>query len=539
MFNTLLQILEEGRLTDTQGRSVDFRNTVLIMTSNLGTADLRKANVGFGKADEAISYEQMKEKVNEALKQHFRPEFLNRIDDTIVFHELSKAEVTEIVDLMIKRVTKQLESQGLGLELTDGGQAPPGRQGLRPHPRRPAAAPGHPAPGRGPAVRAPPLEGVPRRRDTSSSTPSPIPETGEPVITFKATEGFQPPPMELAETGPRPSSHEARRPRRRSFGSETAEPTGRYLPASCPTEPLRPTGRGFSRFGAGSSPGAVRQAIPPGTSLPGCVSPLTARGGSSCSSGWPGHPGLTACQVQVDVQADVHADGSGTVTVGLGLDDEALAKVGDLDAQLRVDDLRAAGWTVDGPARQDGRLHLGAGHEGLRRRRGGHRGAGRGQRPRRGVPPVAGHTVDLACCRRHYRVSGTIDLTKGMQTFGDAQLSQLFGGDPFAAGVKKLEQEQGRPVADMVDVRVTVETPGGSRTYTPSLADQEPVAVAVSSSTTNWAGVAGLVLVVARGRRRGGRGAPAASGRAVAAGAGGRGAQLAAEAAGELWPVSQ
>ncbi|HEY4378645.1 MAG TPA: AAA family ATPase, partial [Acidimicrobiales bacterium] len=91
VFNTLLQILEEGRLTDSQGRSVDFRNTVLIMTSNLGTADLRKANVGFGKNDEAVSYEKMKEKVNDALKQHFRPEFLNRIDETIVFHELSKA----------------------------------------------------------------------------------------------------------------------------------------------------------------------------------------------------------------------------------------------------------------------------------------------------------------------------------------------------------------------------------------------------------------------------------------------------------------
>src|ERR687893_241133 len=101
VFNTLLQILEEGRLTDAQGRSVDFRNTVLIMTSNLGTADLRKANVGFARADEAVSYEKMKEKVNDALKLHFRPEFLNRIDEVIVFHELNRAEVLQIVDLMI------------------------------------------------------------------------------------------------------------------------------------------------------------------------------------------------------------------------------------------------------------------------------------------------------------------------------------------------------------------------------------------------------------------------------------------------------
>jgi len=118
VFNTLLQILEEGRLTDSQGRSVDFRNTVIIMTSNLGTQDLRKANVGFSKADEAVSYERMREKVNEALKQHFRPEFLNRVDETIVFHELSKAEVVQMVDLMIKRLSVQLESQGLGIELT-------------------------------------------------------------------------------------------------------------------------------------------------------------------------------------------------------------------------------------------------------------------------------------------------------------------------------------------------------------------------------------------------------------------------------------
>ncbi len=119
VFNTLLQILEDGRLTDSQGRTVDFKNTVLIMTSNLGTADLRKASVGFAKADAAVTYERMKEKAHEALKAHFRPEFLNRIDDIIVFHELSKSEITQIVDLLIRRVQKQLESQGMLLELTN------------------------------------------------------------------------------------------------------------------------------------------------------------------------------------------------------------------------------------------------------------------------------------------------------------------------------------------------------------------------------------------------------------------------------------
>jgi ATP-dependent Clp protease ATP-binding subunit ClpC len=122
VFNTLLQILEEGRLTDSQGRTVDFRNTVLIMTSNLGTQDLRKANVGFNKADEAMSYSRMKDKVTDALKAHFRPEFLNRVDDIIVFHEHGKNEILQMVDLMMKRTASQLESQGLGIELTQGAK---------------------------------------------------------------------------------------------------------------------------------------------------------------------------------------------------------------------------------------------------------------------------------------------------------------------------------------------------------------------------------------------------------------------------------
>src|SRR5207248_1962082 len=101
-----------------QGRTVDFKNTVLIMTSNLGTADLRKAAIGFAKTGGDVTYEKMKEKVNEALKQHFRPEFLNRIDDVIVFHEPSREDIVSIVDLMIGRLREQLEGQGLGFELT-------------------------------------------------------------------------------------------------------------------------------------------------------------------------------------------------------------------------------------------------------------------------------------------------------------------------------------------------------------------------------------------------------------------------------------
>ena len=118
VFNTFLQVLEDGHLTDAQGRVVDFKNTVIIMTSNLGTADLRKANVGFGSDQAGYSYEKMKEKALEALKGHFRPEFLNRVDEVIVFGELTKDEVTEIVDIFLDRLRVQLLSQGLGLELT-------------------------------------------------------------------------------------------------------------------------------------------------------------------------------------------------------------------------------------------------------------------------------------------------------------------------------------------------------------------------------------------------------------------------------------
>jgi ATP-dependent Clp protease ATP-binding subunit ClpC len=118
VFNTLLQILEDGRLTDSQGRVVDFKNTVIIMTSNLGTADLRKAQLGFSSGGEAVSYEKMKIKVNEALKAHFRPEFLNRIDETIVFHELARDEIVQMIDKMTIRLITQLADQGIELQLT-------------------------------------------------------------------------------------------------------------------------------------------------------------------------------------------------------------------------------------------------------------------------------------------------------------------------------------------------------------------------------------------------------------------------------------
>jgi ATP-dependent Clp protease ATP-binding subunit ClpC len=132
VFNILLQILEDGRLTDSQGRTVDFKNTVIIMTSNLGTADLRKKAIGFAAEDEAVNYDRMREKVMESLKKHFRPEFLNRIDEVIVFHELTMDEVKTIVDLLIGRVREQLESQAIDLALTDDAKTRLAERGYDP-----------------------------------------------------------------------------------------------------------------------------------------------------------------------------------------------------------------------------------------------------------------------------------------------------------------------------------------------------------------------------------------------------------------------
>ncbi|MBI4885422.1 MAG: ATP-dependent Clp protease ATP-binding subunit [Actinobacteria bacterium] len=202
VFNTLLQILEEGRLTDSQGRTVDFRNTVLIMTSNLGTQDLRKANVGFTKADSALSYERMRDKVTEALKGHFRPEFLNRIDEIIVFHELAREEVMQMVDLMTKRLVGQLEGQGLGIELTQSAKELLAEKGYDPQ------------------LGARPLRRAIQRmiEDVLSEkilykefhageiivveTEDDPERPGEKKLSFRAVEGFQPPAVvELAATG--------------------------------------------------------------------------------------------------------------------------------------------------------------------------------------------------------------------------------------------------------------------------------------------------------------------------------------------------
>jgi len=129
VFNTLLQVLDDGRLTDGQGHTVDFKNTVIIMTSNVGAQLIkRKMSVGFAAQTkeaktEAQAYESMKEKVMNEVKKTFRPEFLNRMDDIIVFHELTEEHLRKIVDLMVKDLENRLAERKLGLEVTDAAKS--------------------------------------------------------------------------------------------------------------------------------------------------------------------------------------------------------------------------------------------------------------------------------------------------------------------------------------------------------------------------------------------------------------------------------
>jgi len=124
IFNSLLQVLEDGRLTDAQGRTVDFKNTVIIMTTNLGTRDISKSlGLGFANVDDDLTnYDRMKGKVQDELKNHFRPEFLNRIDDVIVFHQLTKDQIIQIVDLMIANLDDRLKAKDMGIELTQAAK---------------------------------------------------------------------------------------------------------------------------------------------------------------------------------------------------------------------------------------------------------------------------------------------------------------------------------------------------------------------------------------------------------------------------------
>jgi ATP-dependent Clp protease ATP-binding subunit ClpA len=128
VFNVLLQVLEDGRLTDSQGRTVDFKNTVVIMTSNIGSAAIAASGARSGDA----TYEAMKAQVTETLSAHFRPEFLNRVDEVIVFHALTDADLEQIVGLLLAELGRRLEAQDLTLELTPAARTLIVREGTDP-----------------------------------------------------------------------------------------------------------------------------------------------------------------------------------------------------------------------------------------------------------------------------------------------------------------------------------------------------------------------------------------------------------------------
>ena len=119
VFNILLQVLDNGHLTDSLGRRVDFKNTILIMTSNLGTREIGNGKqLGFQKSDSILSHDEMEKKINKELKKHFNPEFLNRIDDIVIFHSLGMDEILKIIDLLIQEVVCRMEEKGMNLTLS-------------------------------------------------------------------------------------------------------------------------------------------------------------------------------------------------------------------------------------------------------------------------------------------------------------------------------------------------------------------------------------------------------------------------------------
>ena len=122
VFNLMLQLLEDGRLTDAKGRTVSFKNTLVIMTSNLGSKVIEKGGVGLGfemGVSSSVNYDRIRNLVNDEMKHYFRPEFLNRVDDIIVFRQLTREEVSQIADLMIREAASRIAEQGLTLEVSD------------------------------------------------------------------------------------------------------------------------------------------------------------------------------------------------------------------------------------------------------------------------------------------------------------------------------------------------------------------------------------------------------------------------------------
>ena len=213
LFNSLLQILEDGRLTDSQGRVVDFKNTVIIMTTNLGTRDISKSvATGFQSGtDTQTGYNRMRARVTEELKQHFRPEFLNRVDDVVVFPQLTQDEIIEIVDLFVGRLEKRLKDKDMGIELTPK----PPRCSWPPAATIPPWVPGRCAAPSSARSRT----SSPRRSCSARSTPA---TSSWWMWTATETTPSSPSPAtpsRASRKSPRASKHQQRRPRQLPQGA--------------------------------------------------------------------------------------------------------------------------------------------------------------------------------------------------------------------------------------------------------------------------------------------------------------------------------
>lgn len=208
---------------------------------------------------------------------------------------------------------------------------------------------------------------------------------------------------------------------------------------------------------------------------------------------------LASCQARVDVTTQVAADGSGTVVVGVGLDADAMRRAGDLEQQLRVDDLRTAGWQVDAPSPEAD------GFTWVRARKDFSEPSQLGEIMAE-LTGSDGPFRDFELKRSSsllgtdYRYRGTVDLTKGPAAFSDPDLSAALGGDPFGGTLGAIEQAEGKPVAEMVQFRVSVDLPGASATkvWTPGFADASATHITASSSERGlfsrlW--IVGVVLI--------------------------------------------
>lgn len=214
---------------------------------------------------------------------------------------------------------------------------------------------------------------------------------------------------------------------------------------------------------------------------------------------------VASCQAKVDVATTVHTDGSGTVVVGVGFDDAAMSRIGNLRKQLRTDDLVAAGWRVDEPTKaDDGFTWVKASKDFAEPSQ---------------VGPIMDELTgpdgvfrDFQLTRKSswrstdFSYAGTVDLTKGPEAFSDPQLAEVLDGDPFGGTLEAIEKEEGKPVAEMVSFTVGVDLPGNSKpaVWTPTLADQQPTSISLESSKKAglpivWIAVLGTIAIVAIG----------------------------------------